>query len=344
MIGLSLQDTNLQDLFAAARRENAWPWPPAPPPQGHVFCADSIGTHQSNMLRVVYGAAYGQNRAAIEESALIRAYAKPILVGLVLQVLCAKLSSLATQRCGARLADASADIGAGLRHLRDSVAALADASMRERQCGQREPRNGAAQITKTAAEAAQTSAKAASEQVRVMIAMESPVFSFAGFEMEQVSGISMSGINAAVNYYPTVIVRNVGRSHMELRAFSIDTVVGEGFPIQAQFPATPEYKHLIEPGLIIEALKEARLQTPETIKFTEDEAKSLQDGTRPFWIYGFVRYFSQFTGEIGDVGFMRIYTRRGFAPLGLPNYNYHRHHKVNGGDVPLPWKTISTTS
>jgi hypothetical protein len=126
MIGLSLQDTNLQDLFAAARRENAWPWPPAPPPQGHVFCADSIGTHQSNMLRVVYGAAYGQNRAAIEESALIRAYAKPILVGLVLQVLCAKLSSLATQRCGARLAGASADIGAGLRHLRDSVAALAE--------------------------------------------------------------------------------------------------------------------------------------------------------------------------------------------------------------------------
>jgi hypothetical protein len=126
MIGLSLQDTNLQDLFAAARRENAWPWPPAPAPQGHVFCADSIGNHQSNMLRVVYGNAYGPNRAAIEASALIRAYAKPMLLGLVLHLLCAKLSSLATQGCGAPLADASADIGAGLRRLRDRVAALAE--------------------------------------------------------------------------------------------------------------------------------------------------------------------------------------------------------------------------
>jgi hypothetical protein len=34
MIGLSLQDTNLQDLFAAARRQNAWPWPPAPASTG----------------------------------------------------------------------------------------------------------------------------------------------------------------------------------------------------------------------------------------------------------------------------------------------------------------------
>lgn len=126
MIGLSLQDTNLQDLFAGARRENARPWPPAPPPQGHVFCADAIGTHQSNMLRVVYDAAYGPNRAAIEESALIRAYAKQILLGLVLHMLCAKLSSLATQGGGARLAGASADIRAGLRRLRDSVAALAE--------------------------------------------------------------------------------------------------------------------------------------------------------------------------------------------------------------------------
>jgi hypothetical protein len=54
MIGLSLQDTNLQDLFAAARRENAWPWPPKPAPQAHVFCEDRIGIHQSNMLRTVY--------------------------------------------------------------------------------------------------------------------------------------------------------------------------------------------------------------------------------------------------------------------------------------------------
>jgi hypothetical protein len=126
MVGLSLQDTDLQALFAAARTENPWHWPPAPDPPGHVFCADRIGTHQINMLRVVYDAAYGPNRAAIEASALIRAYAKPVLLGLVLHLLCAKLSSLAMRACGGPLAGASADIGAGLRRLRDYIAALAD--------------------------------------------------------------------------------------------------------------------------------------------------------------------------------------------------------------------------
>jgi len=126
MVGLSLQDTNLQDLFAAARRENPWPWPPTPPPQAHVFCADSIGAHQSNMLRVVYGGAYGPHRTAIERSALIRSYAKQVLLGLVLHVLCSKLSCLATRARGALLAAASAEIGTGLRRLRDSIAALAE--------------------------------------------------------------------------------------------------------------------------------------------------------------------------------------------------------------------------
>lgn len=126
MVGLSLQDTNLQDLFAAARADNPWPWPPAPPPQGHVFCANEIGFHQTNMLRVVYDAAYGPNRAAIEASALIRAYAKPALLGFVLHLLCAKLSSLASRACRGPLVGASAEIAGGLRWLRDHVASMAD--------------------------------------------------------------------------------------------------------------------------------------------------------------------------------------------------------------------------
>lgn len=126
MIGLSLQDTNLQDIFAASRAANPWPWPPAPPPQGHVFCEDVIGDHQSNMLRVVYHGAYEGNREAIERSALFRAYAKQALLGLVLYVLTAKLAWLAERGCGAALADASIDIGAGVRRLRDLVAAFAN--------------------------------------------------------------------------------------------------------------------------------------------------------------------------------------------------------------------------
>lgn len=130
MIGLSLQDTNLQDLFAVARRENAWPWPPAPPPQAHVFCEDRIGIHQSNMLRTVYEGAYGRFRTDIEASALIRAYAQQVLIGLVLYVLCAKLSALAIQGSGARFAGAAADIHSGLRRLRNLAADLAEPERR----------------------------------------------------------------------------------------------------------------------------------------------------------------------------------------------------------------------
>jgi hypothetical protein len=126
MVGLSLQDTNLQDLFAAARADNPWPWRPAPAPRGHVFCTNEIGVHQINMLRVVYHAEYGSNGAAIEASALIRAYAKPALLGFVLHLLCAKLTSLASRACGGPLAGASAEIAGGLRRLRDYIAALAD--------------------------------------------------------------------------------------------------------------------------------------------------------------------------------------------------------------------------
>jgi SIR2-like domain len=125
MIGLSLQDTNLQDLFAAARAVHPWPWPIAPEAQAHVFCADRLGTHHTNMLQVVYGAAYGPNRAAITAAALISAYAKPALLGLVLHVLNDKLLSLALRCCGAGLALASSEIKAGLQRLRDCIAALA---------------------------------------------------------------------------------------------------------------------------------------------------------------------------------------------------------------------------
>jgi hypothetical protein len=196
------------------------------------------------------------------------------------------------------------------------------------------------ELTKQTAQAAQASADAATDQARIMIARESPVFSFAGFEMEQMSGLSISGINAGIDYYPAVIVKNVGRSYMELRVFSINTIFGEGFPVQAQFPAVPDYKNIVEPGLIIEAQKEARFRASDIVKFTEDEARDLQEGQRIFLIYGFMRYFNQFTNEVSDVGFMRMWSRYGFFTLGLPNYNYHRRHKVDGGDVPLPWRSV----
>jgi hypothetical protein len=121
MVGLSLQDTNLQDLFAAARATLPWSWPCAPGAQGHVFCEDALGDHQVNMLRVVYGAAYGVHGRDIESSALLRAYAKQALLALVLCVVSDKLRMLAEMACGAF----ARELSDGMKCLRDSVAAAA---------------------------------------------------------------------------------------------------------------------------------------------------------------------------------------------------------------------------
>ena len=122
MVGLSLQDTNLQDLFAAARAALPWSWPCSPDAQGHVFCEDVLGDDQVNMLRVVYGDAYGPHETDIKSSALLRAYAKQALLALVLHVLSAKLTSLATSTYDV----ASGELSAGIKHLRGRVAAVAD--------------------------------------------------------------------------------------------------------------------------------------------------------------------------------------------------------------------------
>src|SRR5262249_47974833 len=46
MVGLSLQDVNLQSVFARACQTNPWPWPCAPKAQAHVFCENEIGEGQ----------------------------------------------------------------------------------------------------------------------------------------------------------------------------------------------------------------------------------------------------------------------------------------------------------
>lgn len=89
MIGLSAQDENIQQLFSAAKASMQWPWPTEPP--AHIFASDDLGSHHRNILRVVYHSDYDANVSAIEDGALIRAYAKPLLAALVLYVLAEKL-------------------------------------------------------------------------------------------------------------------------------------------------------------------------------------------------------------------------------------------------------------
>lgn len=130
MLGLSAQDSNIQGIFAAAEQRMAWPYPSHPP--AYVFSEDRLGFDQRGLLQNVYvGAFSAANRQAIVESALLRAYAKPLLTSLWLAVLCSKLAAvidLATTDFPAAERDT---LRAGLRSLRNLVAEAAPPDQHE---------------------------------------------------------------------------------------------------------------------------------------------------------------------------------------------------------------------
>jgi hypothetical protein len=92
MIGLSAQDSNIQDLFSASKGFLAWEWPVLPP--AFVFAEESVGTGQRNILRVAYRSTYEGNEQEIAQSAHLRSYGKPLLAALVLGIVAAKLVAL----------------------------------------------------------------------------------------------------------------------------------------------------------------------------------------------------------------------------------------------------------
>lgn len=123
MIGLSLQDVNLQAVFSRARYANPWPWPSLPKAQGHVFCEDTIGDGQRTMLKMVYAAKYNEFVEDIEGSAHLRSWPEQVLLGLVLKLLTDKLSTLLSLRlAGTALASEAHVVTTDLHRLRDVVA------------------------------------------------------------------------------------------------------------------------------------------------------------------------------------------------------------------------------
>ena len=94
VVGLSIQDFNLQSIFSRARRINPWPLPRAPQAPGHVFCEDAITQGQSDVLKIVYGDAYNDNVNAIHASAHLRAWGEQVMVALVLKLIADKLKKL----------------------------------------------------------------------------------------------------------------------------------------------------------------------------------------------------------------------------------------------------------
>jgi hypothetical protein len=121
IVGLSIQDGNIQGIFAAAQQRMQWPYPSLPPA---IIIADNrIGPDQEGLLQNVYFAQYSvANRAAIQHSALFTAYAKLFLLSLFVYVLSAKLSALMEIAIDGWAPSSRNQLQIGIRTLRTKLA------------------------------------------------------------------------------------------------------------------------------------------------------------------------------------------------------------------------------
>lgn len=126
VMGLSIQDFNLQTVFSKAKQVNPWPWPCSPHAPGHVFCGEDITKGQGNVLKIVYGAVYDTAANDIKAASHMRAWAEQVLLALVLRVLTEKLCRLMQALLTSLHLDAWIPSAiASIKDLRDSVADLA---------------------------------------------------------------------------------------------------------------------------------------------------------------------------------------------------------------------------
>lgn len=89
MIGLSGQDTNIQQLFSA----NGCAWNSVPTPI--VFAAQELSEGQKSILEGAYQGDYEANRDQIRTNATLPAFGKPLLLALLLRTMFGKLAALA---------------------------------------------------------------------------------------------------------------------------------------------------------------------------------------------------------------------------------------------------------
>jgi len=128
VMGLSAQDENIKNLFGKANTHKGWKWTDTPVPI--VFSANDLGDDQKSLLNVAYGDDYEPNHEAICNRARLQAYAKPLLLALLLQVFTGKLQVLANDAVAPSLNDAARkEIADGITQLRNR-AADADSSDR----------------------------------------------------------------------------------------------------------------------------------------------------------------------------------------------------------------------
>lgn len=128
-VGLSAQDANIQTVLHQAIQNLARNWPTDPP--AVIFAEQALHVHHRHVMKLTYGDSFSSNSQAIASSALLGAYAKPALLGLVLYTLADKLSELIGHIEELNLPAAEMNkIQQDVRNIRDSTAVTAQLDYR----------------------------------------------------------------------------------------------------------------------------------------------------------------------------------------------------------------------
>ncbi|MBN8974921.1 MAG: SIR2 family protein [Rhizobiales bacterium] len=124
MLGLSAQDTNIQEVFVKASTQLPASFPTHPP--AVVVSENSVGTHQRSLLQNFYRNDYEGQTAQINAASLVKSYARSLLPSLWLHVLCAKLAALVDRATPALIPADRDRLRFGLVRLRNLAAGAAD--------------------------------------------------------------------------------------------------------------------------------------------------------------------------------------------------------------------------
>ena len=123
MLGLSAQDTNIQNNFVVAQQNLPASFPTHPP--AVILSEDTVGPDQLSLLQNFYKTDYAAKAQAIEESALLRSYGQSLLPALWLHVVSAKLDAFVASGATGLSPPEVDQLRLALRVFRDRAAAAA---------------------------------------------------------------------------------------------------------------------------------------------------------------------------------------------------------------------------
>lgn len=119
MLGLSTQDTNIQNIFVVAQA-NLPPHFPTHPPS-IILSEEDVGPDQLSLLQNFYQVDYADKAVAIEKASLLRSYGRSLLPALWLHVFTSKLEAFLALGAPELPDDACQQLKSDLRKLRDAV-------------------------------------------------------------------------------------------------------------------------------------------------------------------------------------------------------------------------------